>query len=365
MSDTTIPVSPPRAWAEIDLSALRANLSFARTHSDHAMMAVLKAGAYGHGIEQIAHALDVENLAFFGVASVIEARRLLAVGIQTRIYLLGPTFPDERAEVVYHRWTASISTIEEADHFQMLNHGKQPLPVHITLDTGMGRGGFLPHDLPAAIDHIRQLDSLIIEGVGSHLPSADEDRSFTLDQFERFNHAIKNLPFRYIHLANSAGLLGYHSPHTNLSRPGLMLYGISPLADFQNSLTPVMTLMSRVSLVRTLPKGHGISYGRDTILQRDTRVATIGAGYGDGYPRALSNKSAEVLIHGQRCPLLGRVTMDQIMVDVTELPHCQSGDEVELFGKHILVSEISKKSGLIPWEILTGITPRVTRVYPT
>lgn len=363
MSDTTIPVSPPRAWAEIDLAALRANLNLARSHSDHHMMAVLKAGAYGHGLEQIASALESEQLSFFGVASVIEARRLLAIGIQTRIYLLGPTFPEERAEVVYHRWTPSISSIEEANHFQKLNLGKPPLPVHITLDTGMGRGGFLPNDLPAAIAHISTLDALIIEGVGSHLPSADEDRAFTLDQFQRFDQALQGTTFRYVHLANSAGLLGYSSPCTNLARPGLMLYGISPLPGFQDSLTPVMTLKSRVSLVRTLPKGHGISYGRDTILQRDSRVATIGAGYGDGYPRALSNHAAEVLILGQRCPLLGRVTMDQIMVDVTELPQCQSGDEVELFGKHILVSEIAQKSGLIPWEILTGITPRVTRIY--
>ena len=144
-----------------------------------------------------------------------------------------------------------------------------------------------------------------------------------------------------------------------------MLYGISPLPDYQSALKPVMSLKSRVSLVRVLPAGQGISYGRETVLEKDTLVATIGIGYGDGYPRELLIRDTEVWIQGQRCPLLGRVTMDQIMVDVSHLNHCQSGDEVELFGEHILVSEIAQKSGTIPWAVLTGITPRVTRLYHT
>jgi alanine racemase len=169
--------------------------------------------------------------------------------------------------------------------------------------------------------------------------------------------------FRFCHLANSAGLMKYESRTTNLFRPGLMLYGISPLTHFQSTLKPVMSLKSRVSLVRTLPAGHGISYGRDTVLKKETQVATIGIGYGDGYPREISMHHAEVWIHGQRCPLLGRVTMDQIMADVSHLDNCDSGDEVELFGENILVSEVANKAGTISWAILTGITPRVTRIY--
>ncbi|GAA5495060.1 alanine racemase [Rubritalea halochordaticola] len=355
--------SPPRTWAEINLSALKQNLKLARERSGQRVMAVLKAGAYGHGLEQIAKALDSEGLPFFGVASVIEARRLAAIGIQTRIYLLGPTFPDERAEAVYHRWVISISTKEEADHVNTLNQGNDPLPVHITLDTGMGRGGFLPDQLTEGLAHIKSLPNLTVEGIGSHLPSADEDKAFTLAQFKTFESAFDPSEFQYIHIANSAGLLDYSSKITNMVRPGLMLYGISPLLEYQDELIPVMTLKSRVSLIRTLPKGHGISYGRETILERDTRVATIGAGYGDGYPRSLSSKGTEVIIRGKRCKLLGRVTMDQIMVDVTDLPDCETGDEVELFGPELLVSEIAQKAGTIAWEILTGITPRVTRIY--
>lgn len=356
-------ISPPRAWAEIDLRAIKHNLSFARKHSDQHVMAVLKAGAYGHGIEAIAKALDQENLTYFGVASVIEARKLNHAGIQTPIYLLGPTFAEERQEIVEQHWTPSVSTIEEAEHFNTLNQGKKKIAVHITLDTGMGRGGFLPTALRPAIQHIQTLPNIQIVGIGSHLPSADEDRKFTLQQFSHFEAAVSNYEFKYLHLSNSAGLLDYTSSVTNLVRPGLILYGISPLKKYQARLLPVMTLKSRVSLVRTLPAGHGVSYGRDTILEQETRVATIGAGYGDGYPRSLSNNSAEVLIRGTRCPLLGRVTMDQIMVDVSALPLCESGDEVELFGPNILVSEIATKAKLIAWEVLTGITPRVTRIY--
>ncbi|MBK1830550.1 alanine racemase [Verrucomicrobiaceae bacterium R5-34] len=364
------PVSPPRASAEVSYENLRHNYSVARAHGE--LMAVLKAGAYGHGLEAIACFLEQlpadQAPTFLGVASVIEARRLAKAGVSTRIYLLGPTCPFEREEIVYHRWTPSVSNLEEARDFDRLvqSHGGDPLPVHITVDTGMGRGGFLPEQLIEQISELDELPHLSIEGLGSHLPSADEDEDFTKAQFARYDALIEALGpdrFRYLHLSNSAGLLGYHSRYTNLYRPGLMCYGISPLPAHQSSLRPALTLKSRVSLVRSLPAGHGISYGRQTVLQKDTLVATVGIGYGDGYPRELSMTGASVLIRGKRCPLLGRVTMDQIMVDVSQIPDCTSGDEVELFGENILVSEIAQLAGGIPWSILTGITPRVTRVY--
>ena len=163
-------------------------------------MAVLKAGAYGHGIEQIALALEAENLAYLGVASVIEARKITQAGIQTPIYLLGPTFPEERAEIIENGWTPSISSLEEAEDFNRLASASNVNVVHITLDTGMGRGGFLPAALDTAIDKIAQLPNIKIEGIGSHLPSADEDRAFTLRQFAAFEAAVKDKPFKYIHL---------------------------------------------------------------------------------------------------------------------------------------------------------------------
>ena len=365
--------SPPRAWAEINLAHLRQNLGVVNSHQQGDVIAVLKAGAYGHGMEEIAGALEAlpSDIAptFFGVASAIEARRLAHAGIQTRIYLLGPSCPFERQEIVAYGWTPCISSMDEASDFNQIAQQMIPgdkLKAHLTVDTGMGRGGFLPNDLLQLQGELNKLTHLDIEGIGSHLPCADEDEAFTRAQFEQFDTLIEELgadKFRYIHLANSAGILDYQSRHTNLQRPGLMLYGISPLATHQSELKPVLSLKSKVSLVRTLPAGQGISYGRETILEHDTRVATIGIGYGDGYPRSMPPQQASVFINGKRCPLLGRVTMDQIMVDVSSLPDCSSGDEVELFGENILVSEAAQLAHTIPWAVLTGITPRVTRVY--
>jgi alanine racemase len=230
----------------------------------------------------------------------------------------------------------------------------------------MGRGGFLPDQLSEALARIAASPGLELTGLGSHLPVADEDPVFTRSQFALFDSLVESLPGRpagfQVHLSNSAGLLDFHSRTTNLVRPGLLLYGISPTTPHQEALKPVMTLKSRVSLVNHLPRGHGVSYGR-TLRTRDTRAAVIGLGYGDGYPRALSGQGTEVLVRGVRCPLLGRVTMDQIIVDVTDLPECRPGDEVELFGPNLLVPELARKAGTIPWEILTQITPRVTRRY--
>ena len=156
--------------------------------------------------------------------------------------------------------------------------------------------------------------------------------------------------------------MSYHSPSSNLARPGLMLYGVSSNPEKQGDLRTVMSLKSRVTLIRTLPEGHGVSYGRDYVTDKPTAVATIGVGYGDGYPRHLSGQGAEVFVAGQRCPVLGRVTMDQIMVDVTDVD-AAVGDEVELFGPNISVADVAQKAGTIAWEVFTGITPRVKRVY--
>jgi alanine racemase len=364
-----IPASPPRAWVEIDLSALRANLDTARSvFGGKGMMAVVKAGAYGHGLEEVAKALAAAKVDFLGVANVGEARRIRAAGVDTRIYLLGATWSEERAEIVANDWTPCISSVDEAADFNRLAAARgSRLKVHLAVDTGMGRGGFVADKLPDALEILRGMGSLEIEGVGSHLPSADEDEEFTRRQFDCFKGIIDQLGgagnFRWIHLANSAGILGYGPGVCNLSRPGLMLYGVSPLPPFQGMLLTVMTLKSRVTLVRTLPAGHGVSYGRQFVTTRPTRVATIGIGYGDGYPRHVSGQGAAVLIRGQRLPILGRVTMDQMMVDVTASPEVSEGDEVEVFGPHIPVDEVAAKAGTIVWEIFTGITPRVTRCY--
>jgi len=330
-------------------------------------MAVVKAGAYGHGLEEVASTLAAEEIAFFGVANVGEARRIADAGVSTRIYLLGATWAAERAEIVARNWTPCISSLEEARHFDELARAAgMILKVHISVDTGMGRGGFVAHGLPEILGELEQLPNLEIEGIGSHLSSADEDEEFTRGQFASYAGILAALGgperFRWRHLSNSAGLLGYGREFCNLARPGLMLYGVSPLAGHPVPLRNVMSLKSRVTLVRTLPAGHGVSYGRAFVTTKPTRVATVGIGYGDGYPRHVSGNGAEVFIRGRRYPMLGRVTMDQIMVDVTG-SEVAEGDEVEMFGPNIRVDEIAAKAGTIAWEILTGITPRVVRVY--
>lgn len=362
------PISPPRAWAEIDLRALKNNLAYSRKFLNGSVMAVVKAGAYGHGLEEIARTLSTQEIEFFGVANVGEARRIRDAGVATRIYLLGATWHEEREEIVAREWTPCISSIREAQHFNDLAAAQAKiLKVHLAVDTGMGRGGFVVNHLPETLRQLECLPHLEIEGIGSHLPSADEDEAFTVKQFSRFQEIIDSLGgpsrFKWRHLANSAGLLGYAPGLCNLSRPGLMLYGVSPLPQFQENLATVMSLKSRVTLVRTLPAGHGVSYGRQFVTTQPTRVATVGIGYGDGYPRQVSGKGAEVWIRGKRLPILGRITMDQMMVDVTSAEEIQEGDEVELFGPNIPIMEIADKAETIVWEILTGITPRVLRQY--
>lgn len=363
------PEAPPRAWAEIDLNALRHNLGVARALSpDCQIMAVVKADAYGHGLERLVRVLADEQIAFFGVANAGEARRIAATGVTTPIYLLGATWADERAEIVARGWVPCLSSLDEARHFDALAAAAAvKLKAHLAIDTGMGRGGFVASELSGAMADLQRLGHLQLDGFATHLSSADEDPVFTEMQVEKFTAALEALggadQFTWRHVCNSAGLLGYRVPGCNLVRPGLMLYGIAPFATRQSELVPVMTLKSRISLVRTLPAGHGVSYGKAFITTHPTRVATIGIGYGDGYPRHVSGKGAEVWIRGRRFPVLGRVTMDQMMLDVTGAEDIIEGDEVELFGKNVLVTELASKADTIPWEIFTGIMPRVTRVY--
>jgi len=277
--------SGPRSSAVAHAAGDHATDATVRARLLRSLAAVVKAGAYGHGLEEIAKSLAATGIAFFGVANVGEARRIRNAGVQTRIYLLGATWSGEREEIVARDWTPCISSLDEAEHFNRLAaiRGTR-LKVHLAVDTGMGRGGFVADHLPEKLVLLERMENLEIEGVGSHLPSADEDVEFTLRQFERFHAIIRELGgasrFRWIHLSNSAGLLGYNQGACNLSRPGLMLYGVSPLPGFQERLATVMTLKSRVTLLRSLPAGHGVSYGRQFVTTRPTRVATVGIGYG-------------------------------------------------------------------------------------
>lgn len=362
--------SPSRAWADVDLEAIAHNLDIARQAlPETALMPVIKAGAYGHGLEPVARRLDNDGIAFFGVANAGEARRLSRAGIRTTPFILGPCFPEEREEIVSNDWCCTLSTTEEAAHFQSLAEAAQKVfTCHIAVDTGMGREGFLPHQLGAAIDAIKEMPNLHIEGVMSHFPAADEDVPYTQKEIQLFTDCVNTLAphfdLKYRHIAASAGELGYEVPAATLARPGLLLYGIAPMASiYDGVLKPTLKLSARISLVRELPAGHGVAYGRTYITTKPTKVATIGIGYADGWNRRLSGNGARVWVNGVSCPMLGRVTMDQIMADVTAVPGVQAGDIVELIGEHIPATEVAEKAGTIVWEILTGLGPRLPRLY--
>ena len=365
---------PTRCWAEIDFAALRHNLGVVReaVGPDTTILAIVKADGYGHGMVPVARALQATGeVTHFGVASLAEALHLRGGLPTAHVTLLSPALAEERAGVVQHGLLPWISSVAEAGdyarHAAVLSPG-EPFPVEIKLDTGMGRMGVLEPEFDALLAAVRRLPALRVAGILTHLPSADEDAAFTAAQLARLAalQARLDLPVRF-HAQNSAGLLGYARDGRNLVRPGLMLYGSSPLPAFQDRLRGVLTLKTRVTLVRTLPAGHGVSYGRTFVTTEPTRVATLAAGYADGYPRHLSNVGAEVLIRGGRRPLLGRVTMDQVMVDVSALPGVEPGEEVVLLGRQggeeILAGELAAKSGTIPWEIFTGLTARVARRY--
>ncbi len=339
-------------------------------------MAIVKANAYGHGTVEVARTLH-DQVSLFGVANLQEADTLRAAGVTTPILLLSPCLPEEHEAVPGRGFHVCISSMEEATDWEALGVQHQcKVLVHLVVDTGMGRMGFTENQWNETLFRsLRQLTHLQFEGVCSHLPSPDDDVSFTRDQIARFKQGVElaraaGISPTWVHLSNSAGLLGFQESQglCNLARPGLMLYGFSPLPAYQAMLRPALTWKTKVTLVRELPAGHGVSYGRTFITTKPTRVATLACGYADGYPRQVSGHDAGVLIHGQRCPVLGRITMDQCMVDVTALgDKVQAGDEAVLMGSQgagtISGFELAEKAGTIVWHILTGISARVERLY--
>ncbi len=328
-------------------------------------MAVVKADAYGHGLAAVVRALS-GMVPCFGVANPREAL-VVANHAPGDIFLLGPVLPHERSVLASPRFVAAISTLEEASALQAAGF---PVRAHLCVDTGMGRMGCLPAQAAELLKAISGMPNIRLEGFCSHFPSADEDAEFTNRQISEVRELLETLPdMGAVHLSNSAGILGFipAQPFVTMVRPGLMLYGLCPTGAHQEDLVAVLSLRSRVTLVRTLPAGHGVSYGGTFVTSRPTKVATVGIGYADGYPRQLSNRGAQVLLRGRRCPVLGRVTMDQIMIDVSELPERpQPGDVVTLLGRdgaeRILATEVAAWAGTISWEILTGLTARVERV---
>ena len=359
-----------RCWAEIDGAALRHNVQAVRERIGGAeLLGVVKANAYGHGMLGIAQALAADAQ-LFGVANVEEAMALRA-SLSHPIVILGPALPDERPVIARHNFIPTISTLEEAEDFNRLGHD-EPVPVNFKIDTGMGRMGVPETKARELFREVTRLPNIRIHSVSTHMPVSDEDADYTRDELARFGRIVEQLradvPGDYkAHVLQSAGTLAFADPTFDIVRAGIMLYGISPLPNYQKLLRPIMTWKTRIGLVRDLPKGSSISYGRTFITPEPMRVATVTAGYADGYPRHLSNQDAAVLIQGKRCPVLGRVTMDLMMVDVSKLETVKVGEEVALMGRQgaeeIPCTELAEKAGTITWEITTRIANRVRRVF--
>lgn len=360
-----------RCWAEIELEALRHNARVARARLKPgvALLAVIKANGYGHGLQAVADALR-DEVQLFGVANLREAIEAREV-VPHPIIILGPALAEERAGIIAHRFIPSISSFEEARAFSGAAAGSS-VAVNCAIDTGMGRMGLNESNALADVAKIGALPHLVIHSVSSHLPAAESDEDYTRAQLARFGDLIalirRAVPGSYlVHTLPSAGLLAFADCAYDIARAGLMLYGASPASQFQKLLRPALALKARVVLLRDLAAGSSVSYGRTFIASHPMRVATLGIGYADGFPRALSGRAAAVLIGGQRCPVLGRVTMDLTMVDVTALAGVEVGDEAVLLGRQgdeeILVTEMAERASTIAWEIFTGIGSRVTRVY--
>jgi alanine racemase len=360
-----------RCWAEIDLNALRHNVRVARecVGASVELMAVVKANAYGHGLPQIAKAL-APDADLFGVATLEEALDVRANAPDRPVLILGPSLPEEHNALVRHGFIASVSSYEEAAGFNSIS-GQRPAQLNLVIDTGMGRMGVQESDALGLAKRIAQLPRVMLHSISTHLPVADEDAAFTRDELSRFGEIVARLrdevPGGYkVHALLSAGILGFSEKPFDIVRAGLLLYGASPLPQWQQLLKPLLTLKARVALIRDLPENATISYGRTFTTPHRMRVATISAGYADGYPRALSNRGASVLIRGRRCAVLGRVTMDMIMADVSHV-NAIVGDEVVLIGKQgdeeVSAREVAERAGTIAWDIFTGIGTRVRRVY--
>ncbi|NJD57156.1 MAG: alanine racemase [Nitrospirae bacterium] len=359
------------AVAEIDRSALRYNICSIRERTNHrAIIAVVKADAYGHGSVEVARVLAAQGADYLAVAFVEEARTLREAGIETRILVLFdrsdyPACFDLNLIPVIHDKKDAVAVSNES------RKRRKTLPVHIKIDTGMGRMGLRAESAADDVLEISTFEGVMVEGLLSHFSEADlDDKTFALQQLSLFRRLCAKITEQtglapVCHMANSAAVFSFPDAMLNAVRPGIALYGYS-CDGGEHGLLPVMKITTRVIAVRILPAGSPVSYARTFVTKRTTRIAVVALGYADGFNRLFSN-NAEMLVRGQRVPVVGRVCMDLTMLDVTELEHVAEGDEVVVLGAQrgqaIMASELSQRIGTIPYEILTSLGNRSKREY--
>lgn len=367
-----------RAYAEIDLKAIGHNINEVRKNVGKNIMicAVIKADAYGHGAVAVGRYLE-NAVEYFAVATVEEAIELREAGIKLPILILSYTSPRQYDDVVKYDITQTVYSYETA---KLLDETAKVLDktvkVHVAIDTGMTRIGFvMTEESIDNIEKISKLDNIKLEGMFTHFSCADMyDKTYSQKQMKRYDWVCEQLEKRGVqipikHMCNSAGIMEFDSHRFQMVRSGIITYGLYPSEEVNKSalkLIPAMSFKSHVVNVKTVEAGHGVSYGATYVTKAPTKIATVSVGYADGYPRALSNKG-RVLIHGQFAPVIGRVCMDQIMVDVTEIDNVKIEDTVTIVGRdgnnEIPVEEPANAAGSFNYEFVCGLTKRVTRVY--
>lgn len=368
-----------RVYASISLDAIIHNIKEISNSigEDTGICAVVKADAYGHGVDQTVKILEqIDSVKYYAVATLDEANLIREADGKKNILILSACFPQQYKEVVEKEYRTNVFSVEIAKALsdEAVRQNKK-VYVHIGLDTGMNRMGFLIKDsVFEDIEQIYNLPNLEIEGIFTHFVKADElDKTFTYEQISRYSSVVEGLEERGIHIpikhcANSAATLDIPEAQLNMVRVGIIMYGIYPTTEVSRELDlwPAMELKSTVSFVKTVTAGERISYGGTYRLTKDEVIATIPVGYGDGYPRSLSNKGY-VLINGHRAPIRGRICMDQLMVDVTDIPNVTEWMDVTLLGKDgdevITAEEIGDLSGRFCYEFVCDLGKRIPRVY--
>ncbi|HBX22016.1 MAG TPA: alanine racemase [Desulfotomaculum sp.] len=367
-------------WSEIDLKAIAHNVRQLAgvIAPDTRLMAVVKANAYGHGANRVARTALENGASYLGVARVAEGEALRQAGIEAPMLVLGYTPPANYPALLHNGLAQTIYDYETAAELSAIatREGKKAV-VHIKVDTGMGRLGFDCADTDAVRDilSIASLPGLEVEGIFTHFAAADsENKDYTMTQWLKFSTllqslAVKGLTFRYRHAANSAAIIDLPETNLDMVRAGIAMYGAYPSHEVKISkvsLQPAMSVKALVAHVKNVPTGTGVSYGVSYVTPSQTVVATIPAGYADGYSRLLSSRG-EVLVRGQRAPVIGRVCMDQFMVDVGHIPGVVPGEEVVLLGRQngaeIRADDLAAKIGTIAYEVFCMINTRVPRIY--
>ena len=363
-------------WAEVDLGAVRYNFNQTKKHVGKgiSVLVVVKGNAYGHGIYEVSRVLQEMNADFLGVATIDEALYLRKKGIRSPMLILGSVLPHELEPAVKNNLTLTLCDMDLVRSLDKIAAGLgRKAHVHIMVDTGMGRIGVWHEEAYDFVIRVSGMRNILIEGIYTHFSIAGRDKFFTTYQIDSFNSLIEKLVASGIHInhrhaANSLATVSLKKSHMNLVRPGLIIYGMYPKKSFSRKLDlrPALSLKTRIVFLKKTPAGRSISYGRTYITQKPTVIATLPIGYADGYGRILSNK-AKVLVRGQRAPVIGKVTMDQTMIDVGHVEGVKIGDEVVLIGRQgdneIRCEELARLAGTIPYEIVCSIANRVPRLY--